>query len=196
MFAAGSTTILEEVDRLDRLVREFSEFARMPPPDRRAGSLVDAVAAAVQLYRSERTDVRDTVEGTPRPLPLDRDQVERAIGNLIKNGLEAQPDAAAARVDVSVVFGEQEAVVTVADRGPGFGGEGTGRALEPYYTTKEHGTGLGLAIVHSVVEAHGGWIELAERDGGGAIVRVGWPFDAAADASTGAAPAITSSEDR
>jgi two-component system sensor kinase FixL len=71
----------------------------------------------------------------------------------------------------------QQAVIEVADRGPGIPAEVRERLFEPFVTTKRAGTGLGLAIARRVVEAHGGRISAEPRDGGGAVFRIVLPVE-------------------
>jgi signal transduction histidine kinase len=83
-------------------------------------------------------------------------------------------------VDVSLAVTEGEAIIEVADDGPGLSAEARAHLFEPFFTTKPNGTGLGLPTSRRFIEAHGGRIE-AERSPelGGALFRVRLPLDAA-----------------
>ena len=65
--------------------------------------------------------------------------------------------------------------IEVRDRGPGFTGAALENALVPFYSTKETGTGLGLTLCREIVEAHGGRLRIANREGGGAVVSLWLP---------------------
>lgn len=207
----GAATILEEVDRLDRLVGEFSSFARLPAPRPVPLDARDVLGEVARLFAAEPDvvlDVRveggngaDAADGTDGPLRIaaDRDQLVRALANLVKNAIEAMRAAdapAPRRVDLvarrdAAGGGSPSVRLAVRDGGPGFGAEGRARATEPYYTTKESGTGLGLAIARRIAEEHGGTLEVRDLTdeagrGAGAEVALRWP---AAPAPRGAAEA-------
>ncbi len=72
-----------------------------------------------------------------------------------------------------------EAVIEVRDRGAGLAAEARASLFRPFFTTKERGTGLGLALAKKVADAHGGTLDLADRDGGGTVARLAIPLAAA-----------------
>ena len=90
----------------------------------------------------------------------------------------AQAGLAGEGYEVKTAASGREAL-EVADRGPGIAPEVQERLFEPFVTTKRSGTGLGLAIARRVVEAHGGTIAAAPRDGGGTVFRLVLPVEAA-----------------
>jgi signal transduction histidine kinase len=106
--------------------------------------------------------------------------------NLIKNAVEA-----ARRVEVTVRTAGGEAIIEVADDGPGLSGEARAHLFEPFFTTKPNGTGLGLPTSRRFVDAHGGQLEAATSDAlGGALFRVRLPLDdAGARAASPGGPA-------
>jgi len=108
----------------------------------------------------------------------------QALNNVLLNAaqaLESRPPAAGgapgrARIELRL---EEEAdgglSIAVIDNGPGLPGEERERLTEPYVTTRDKGTGLGLAIVKKIMEDHGGDLMLADREGGGAAVKLVFP---------------------
>lgn len=171
LLAEGTGIIEEEVASLRTLVSSFSQFSRMPDPvlaDVAASELAEDVA----LLYGARVHV-ESDEGTCH---VDRDQIHRAIVNLVNNALDAQGDAAAnVPVDVGLELPNGQLVITVADRGPGVPGHLAGEIFEPDMTTKSDGMGLGLAIVKQTVDGHGGTIAVDARPGGGASFRIELP---------------------
>jgi two-component system sensor histidine kinase FlrB len=91
----------------------------------------------------------------------------QALGNLIRNAVEAQVEKGPGKVEIKTEAGEGEARLTVSDRGPGIPRERLDRVLEPFYTTKAEGTGLGLYLVDRIARDHGGRLELENRPEGG-----------------------------
>ena len=85
-----------------------------------------------------------------------------------KNALDAMDGPAASReLDVASHTGDGHVIIRIADRGAGIDAGIAGQIFDPFFTTKSHGMGMGLAICRSIIEAHGGTLEAAPRDGGG-----------------------------
>jgi len=179
MFDEGMGTILEEVERLRRLVNEFSEFARLPAPCREPLDLARLVDETLALYSFEPgvTVRRVDSNGLP-PISLDSDQISRVLKNIVGNAVEAlRAPASGGTIDVEVGNeGDEWAVVVVSDDGTGFDDEQLERLFEPYFTTKPGGTGLGLAISFRIVVEHGGVITADNNERGGARVTIRLPL--------------------
>jgi signal transduction histidine kinase len=103
----------------------------------------------------------------------DREQLRRAVVNLVRNALEVAPPGS--EVELSASAGVEEAAVEVRDRGPGLTPEARASLFQPFFTTKERGTGLGLALAKKVADAHGGRLTLEDRPGGGTTARLQVP---------------------
>ncbi|HZA12947.1 MAG TPA: ATP-binding protein, partial [Myxococcaceae bacterium] len=97
----------------------------------------------------------------------DRDQITQVLLNLMKNAEEALPGGGGV-VEVRVAHRGAEAIVEVADNGPGIRPEDRPRVFEPYYTTKSGGSGLGLPIAARIAQEHGGRLEVGGEYGRGA----------------------------
>ena len=93
--------------------------------------------------------------------------------NLLKNARESGSEPA--DIELAVSLAAQGFTIEVRDRGPGFSVAALENALVPFYSTKETGTGLGLTLCREIVEAHGGRLRIANRDGGGAVVTLWLP---------------------
>ena len=182
-YATLTGTIVRQVGDLRRMVDEFSDFARMPKPVFSAESMERIVRQALVLQEVAFPAIRFSAEGTTgEPLVCDRQQLTRALTNLIKNAAEAvvariDRETAGGQltreglIDVNVADGPDFVTVTVTDNGVGLPTENRERLTEPYMTTRVRGTGLGLAIVRKIVEDHGGTLELGDAPGGGAFAR-------------------------
>ncbi len=169
-----TATIRTEVNRLTRLLDEFVKFARMSPPTITEAPLNDLLDRVRQLYRSETVAGRLNIvnESTHDRIRMDADAMRQVLINLVKNGLEAGPDAT-----VTLTVSDQPHAVRlrIEDDGPGFSDDILSRGFEPYVSTKEGGSGLGLVISQRIVYDHGGQIELANRSDRGAIITITLP---------------------
>ena len=179
-FATLTSTIVRQVGDLRRMVDEFSEFARLPRPVFASDALDRLLRQALVLQEVAFPAIRFTLSGaTDLALVCDRQQLGRALTNLIKNAGESVvarverdgDEATPGLIAISVAANEHVVRISVADNGLGFPAEDRMRLLEPYITTRARGTGLGLAICAKIIEDHGGQLELADNpDGPGAMV--------------------------
>jgi nitrogen fixation/metabolism regulation signal transduction histidine kinase len=114
-----------------------------------------------------RTQIAFTLDGglPPEAANFDHAQIEQALLNCLKNAHESGSQAE--QVALSVRYQQGLFRIDVMDRGSGMSETVLTNALIPFYSTKRSGTGLGLALTREIVEAHGGRITLANRDGGG-----------------------------
>ncbi|MFP4043030.1 MAG: ATP-binding protein [Rhodosalinus sp.] len=184
--------IVRQTGDLRRIVDEFSRFARMPEPVRKAEDLARLLSDAVAMQEAGQPDVRFETEIPEGPVmaELDATMIGQALTNLIKNAGEAietlqergAPKDHAAVIRVTMQTDPREAVIRIADSGIGLP-EDRARLFEPYVTTREKGTGLGLPIVKKIVEEHGGTLSLQDapvfegqsRAGAMAVIRLPLP---------------------
>jgi two-component system nitrogen regulation sensor histidine kinase NtrY len=162
------STIEERARHLAGFIEGYSQFAKLPQPR------VAPVAWDVLLERL-RVVVQFTLANTPphRAISFDAAQIEQALINLLKNARESGSGPADIELAVSLAGGG--CTVEVRDRGPGFTPAALENALVPFYSTKQTGTGLGLTLCREIVEAHGGRLRIANREGGGAVVTLWLP---------------------
>ena len=179
-FAVCTDTIIRQVGDIGRMVDEFSSFARMPRPVIQKEELKEICLQAVFLQRNAQPQIEYSTQMPEHglSLPIDRRQIGQALTNLLKNaaeaieGREAAPGQALPPGTIGVRLVEQGETVTVTieDNGRGLPAEHRARLTEPYVSTRAKGTGLGLAIVKKIMEDHGGYLVLEDREGGGARV--------------------------
>jgi PAS domain S-box-containing protein len=168
-----TTMIGAEVATLQRMVDEFSNFARLPKINLETASLNEVVENTLKLY-DERLDGIRLESNLALHLPavlIDAEQIKRALVNLIDNAAEALTVVAGDR-RITVItrqIAERETVeLVVADTGPGIPSEDRERIFDPYFSTRKRGTGLGLAIVNRIVAEHQGRIRVQENSPRGA----------------------------
>ena len=171
-----SRLVTQEIDKIDRLVKEVLEFARPTPPhlqDVMLTRLCDEVLALLQpKLVTQRIAVqrRYADTGACRADPI---QLKQALFNLLLNSLEAMPSGGTLTVGVTPQDGAM--AVTIQDTGPGIPPEVMKRLAEPFVTSKPHGTGLGLAIVQTIVQAHGGRVVFQSQEPIGTTVTIHLP---------------------
>lgn len=175
-FERSTRTVLAEVTSLTKIVDEFSEFARFPAPKPEFDDLNEIVLSAVTVYSRERESGSLKTDISPKPLPVyaDRDQLKRALMNVIKNGLEAIPPGG--RVTLRTIYSERKATVIIADNGHGLSESARDNLFIPYFTTKPGGSGLGLVIVKKIITEHDGSIKVTKSTEGGTAVIIELPL--------------------
>jgi len=157
----GTKTIVSEVGQLKRMVDEFARFARMPAVHLRHAQLAEILQQAAGLYRDVKPGVSVSVSVEPDiEILVDPEQIRRAVGNLLKNAVEATESG---EVRVSARRAPHRVVIEVADPGRGVPDADKEKLFLPYFSTKGRGTGLGLAIVHRIVNDHDGRISVHDN---------------------------------
>ncbi|MEY4514025.1 MAG: hypothetical protein RLZZ450_6147 [Pseudomonadota bacterium] len=168
IFDESTRAILEEVRRMEHIVREFSDFARLPRARPGALELAALIADTVSLYEAADVPIELVQNDLDTSLRADREQITQVLVNLTKNATDAARSSAQPRVRISLEADAHTVSVHVDDSGPGIAVADRERVFEPYYTTKEHGTGLGLAIVKRITSDHEGSIAAGDSPLGGA----------------------------
>jgi signal transduction histidine kinase len=176
----STRTVLEEADRLKKIVAEFSDFARMPKPELHRIELNDVVRSALALYQGGATKVELTLAPDLPAIDGDKGQLTQVLLNLVENARDAIGARDDGRITVTTRKGDgnDRAMLVIEDNGPGVPLELKDKVFAPYFTTKHNkgGTGLGLAIVHRIVSDHGGRITITDASGGGARFSIELPL--------------------
>jgi two-component system nitrogen regulation sensor histidine kinase NtrY len=175
--------ILRQTDELRRSAAEFSDYARLPQPERRPTDVGALVRESVAAYAGAPR-IRWSVDAAPG-LTADGDPrlLSRVLSNLIGNSVDALSNGAGGEIRATAVRHADRVVVTVDDDGPGVPPNILPRLFDPYFSAKSGGTGLGLAIAKKIVEEHGGSIGAENRADGGLRVRFDLPAAAAGTAA-------------
>jgi signal transduction histidine kinase len=105
----------------------------------------------------------------------DGDMLYQAFLNLLINAMQAMPDGG--RIEVDIIGEDNQVTVHFKDSGNGIDEEIIDKIWAPFFTTKEQGTGLGLGIVKNIIEAHGGKIEIMNRESGGVDAMISLPLN-------------------
>jgi Signal transduction histidine kinase involved in nitrogen fixation and metabolism regulation len=158
-----NAAIEERLASLQTFIDGYANLARLPKPRRERvawSDLLDSVRQITPFVVDEPLRSHDAF--------VDRAQIEEVLINLVKNARES--GSGEADIVVRVARRSGGSALVVEDRGRGMDDETLNRALLPFYSTKPEGTGLGLALAGEIVDAHGGSVRIARRDGGGIAV--------------------------
>lgn len=174
VFREGASTLLAELANLKTIINRFSDFSKMPPPERQSTNLNEILRGVMKLFEAQLaaqkvTARMDLDESLPN-IEADPAQLHRAAQNLVLNALDAMPSGGVLKVRTGRSNGS--VLLEISDTGSGLTKEECERLFTPYYTTKQHGTGLGLAIVQSVISDHGGRISVESEPGRGSTFRI------------------------
>jgi len=169
-FRRGLGVIESRADVLYRFVQSYRLLAQLPPPQLKPVSIGPLLERVVLL--EQRMAVQIDL-GPPAVLDADPDQLEQMFINLLANAVDASLANGAQLVRASWKLADSNVIVTIEDRGMGIAN--AENLFVPFYTTKPSGSGVGLALAQQIARAHGGEIQLVNRDdsdGARAIVRL------------------------
>ena len=170
--------LVEESDRIERLIGELLEYARPRPPHRMPLDLQPSLTDAVHHVRpyALQHGVSIDVDAPAAMFWADDEQLRQALVNLLLNAVQASPSGSAVQVEASI---EADTIsITIADHGRGMTAEVRERACDPFFTTRPDGTGLGLALVTTIVQEHGGQLSIDSAAGLGTTITLTLPQEA------------------
>ncbi|MGB5986261.1 MAG: ATP-binding protein, partial [Desulfobacterales bacterium] len=171
--------MIQEVDRLNRVIGQLLELARPETIEIRALAPAPLVRDSLRMVADQadrqQIGVELKIEGDPPFVAVDPDKIKQVLLNLLLNALEAMTEGGRLTVTVAEVEDGKRVAITIQDSGQGIDPSQLGRIYDPYYTTKPGGTGLGLAIVAKISEAHDAPLEVASEPGVGTRVSLRLP---------------------
>jgi two-component system sensor histidine kinase HydH len=161
-----------QAKRISAIVDRYDRMGRIEP--RMTRVRINEVARSVARLHSIGDAALDLDEADPE-CDADRDLVESALENVVRNAVEASKEGAAVRIVTTQDAVAGSLVFRVIDTGAGMDARQRERAFEDFFTTKETGSGLGLAFARRVLVAHGGDITLVSERGRGTTVELRLP---------------------
>ncbi len=167
-----------EIDRINTIVQQLSDFAKPAPPRfqpiRLASVVDDTLALLSGQCLKQGIEIQKAFGENGQLVQVDPQQIKQALLNLFLNSLEAMP--AGGRLRVETQLDPPYLTLRIVDTGSGIPPEHGEQVWDPFFTTKERGMGLGLAIVRGVVERHGGQVSITGRPGQGTVVSLNLPL--------------------
>jgi signal transduction histidine kinase len=167
-----------EVQRIQHVIDDYLQFARLPKPQRQPLDLNTWLAEKLAFLNTslERACIKLRTMFDPclKSVNADPEQLWQAILNLIRNAIEAMPQGGELTVDTRE--DSQHAAVSIRDQGKGMTSEQLGRMFVPFFSTKPSGTGLGLTLVQQIITEHGGHVQCESRSGRGSTFTIYLPF--------------------
>ncbi len=171
--------INNQIKQIEKLVNEFSDFARMPKPIFRENNLVDIIQENINLLieLDKSIDINFKKDFNKIMLESDKEQISRVFLNLIKNSIESINQKAqnnnnfSKKITIELTEDDSHIKTTIEDNGVGFNElkNNIKDILNPYFTTKKNGTGLGLSIVNKIINDHNGKIDFIPIKNGAKI---------------------------
>lgn len=182
LFTSSTRTILDEVRRLELLIKEFSEFANIPPLTMNMRNLNHVIMDTLNVFSGvEQVKFITELEKDLPLVTIDEKRIKEVVINLINNSMHALKETKDALIRITTssrfnIFG-RFVILEVEDNGKGIPEEEMESIFDPYFTTKQEGegTGLGLSIVEKVVSEHHAKIRCESKIGRGTKFTIEFP---------------------
>lgn len=166
------------LSRIQKIMGDLLDYSRQSAMNlglADVGEVIRKCVSLLDLYgRKQRASIHVDVPAGLPPVPMDAPKIQQVLVNLLVNAVQAMPDGGDIRITASL--DEEYLTLLVSDSGGGIPEAIRDRIFVPFYTTKnEEGTGLGLALSKSLIEQHGGRLELLRSDGTGSVFSIRLP---------------------
>ncbi len=149
--------VIERTEQLGSFLRRFADVFRLPPPLARAHDLVAILQSMSRLLAATDSARGITwqwqLDAPAAWVDLDRGQFEQALGNILKNAIEAIDGDGT--ITISLTASAGRTTLAIEDTGPGIAPEAQSNLFTPFFSTKPHGQGIGLTLVQEILSAHG-----------------------------------------
>jgi two-component system sensor histidine kinase HydH len=167
--------MVQEVDRLNRVIGQLLDYARPMTMNRRETAIQTVIQHALRMIESQAREkgvvIQTELQADVAAVLIDADRIKQVFLNLYLNAIGAMEGGGILSVAL-LSMTDRRIRIEVRDTGVGIDPKNLDRIFDPYFTTKSSGTGLGLAIVQKIIEAHRGEIQVASTPGLGTTVSV------------------------
>ena len=174
-------TINRQINDIEKLVNEFSNFARMPRPILKKVDIIQIINKSLDFVKlTTKNSINFDTSIKKKFIIGDQDQLNRVFINLIKNSEESLLEQSLKKpnfkgnIDIEIIDNNDYIAISITDNGTGI--NDAKKAMTPYFTTKKTGTGLGLPIVTKIINEHSGIFSIKNRrDKTGVLVTISLP---------------------
>ena len=172
--------MIQEVERLNRVIGQLLEFARPVTVQKKPTPIKAVIQHSLKMVereaRTKNIHISENLSPDLEDISIDPDRINQVLLNLHLNAIEAMENGGTLSVDLSLDNDSKGIRIAVSDTGVGIDKKDLNHIFDPYFTTKQSGTGLGLAIVHKIVESHEGEVRVESEIGQGTTVSVFLPY--------------------
>ncbi len=190
MILSTLDSVTQQATRAGEVIKRIRAFVRKEEPVRVTADINIVIKEAL-VFLEDDTDWQNIniVMDLQLELPtvtVDHIQIEQVILNLLRNAMEAMSKTSSIenKLNIQTRVSGEDIIITVIDNGPGFP-EAEESIFDPFVTSKANGLGLGLSISRSIVEAHGGRLQISNDNGTGATLTFTLPIDETPDTHEG-----------
>lgn len=175
--------IVDETTRCREIVKNLLDFARETTPEISLVNINGVIEKVLEIVRYQSLFQNITIKEQFNPelpaIPIDPNQIQQVIMNLVLNAAEAMPDSGTLTISTNYGADRHFIKISVKDTGTGIAKEDIERIFDPFFTTKEHdkGTGLGLSVSYGIVQKHKGNITVTSQVGRGSTFEVNLPVE-------------------
>jgi two-component system sensor histidine kinase HydH len=171
--------MIQEVDRLNRVVGQLLEFAKPVPVKPKPVSLRSLLDDSIKLIKDRAAEkgiaIRTQNNIQVDQARIDPDRINQVLLNLYLNAIDSMESGGELTVAIFSDGQRRDVVIQISDTGCGIRRQDLAKVFEPYFTTKSTGTGLGLAIAYNIIEAMGGKITVDSKKEVGTTFTVALP---------------------
>ena len=164
-----ANTLIEQIDALSDIASSFSRYAKLPENNPMPLDLAELIGNVVNLYDNEENISFNYIyDKTQNHIYNgDKTNLNSAVGNLIKNAVQAIGNKRGGKIEVRLETTEKAYTIAIKDNGKGIKEEDKGQIFLPNFTTKSNGSGVGLSLTYNIVQVAGGTINFDSKEGEG-----------------------------